>query len=174
MDGNDFYPATLHEAYHILQQRELDTVSTGFENDGIAFVNAGSYKTASDGRNLDHITCYECGRTGHYANQCSERTAEADRGGDEEQATHSCINGAEGTDDGTGGFSFSQADARAIPATWVLLDDQSTVEQFCNPSRLLINIRKSNRHTKVRCNAGSEQQTWLAIYLDMEHICSLR
>jgi hypothetical protein len=42
LDGSNYYPSTLHEAYNILQRREPDggTVNIG-DADGVAFVNAG-------------------------------------------------------------------------------------------------------------------------------------
>ena len=152
LDGSDYYPSTLHEAYHILQRRELDIGSGPVENNGVAFVNAGRNEPSADGgRNLDHITCYECGRTGHYANQGPNRTEESE--GQEQNVTNLCMNGLEEAADAAGGFSFSQAGNQVIPITWVLLDNQSTVDLFCN-LRLLKNIRKSETRMKVKCNAG--------------------
>ena len=65
LDGNDNYPETVHEAYHILQRCENETSNVPTENDGVAFVNEGS----SSGRDLSNITCYNCGQQGHYASQ---------------------------------------------------------------------------------------------------------
>jgi hypothetical protein len=67
-----------------------------------------------------------------------------------------CINGTEMSrdEDGPGGWSFSQASTMAIPPTWVLLDNQSTVDLFCN-GNLLVNIREVDSRMNVRCNAGS-------------------
>ena len=41
----------------------------------------------------------------------------------------------------------------AVPNTWILLDNQSTVDVFCN-SALLKNIRRVNKVMNIKCNAG--------------------
>ena len=40
-----------------------------------------------------------------------------------------------------------------IPKSWILLDNQSTVDVFYNAS-LLRNIRKVEKHMDIHCNAG--------------------
>jgi hypothetical protein len=42
---------------------------------------------------------------------------------------------------------------KKIPKTWVLLDNQSTVDVFFNPE-LLVNIRRSRAALDIYCNAG--------------------
>ena len=50
-------------------------------------------------------------------------------------------------------FTFSQSGQR-IPKEWILLDSQSTVDIFCNPS-LVVNIRRVRDRMKIQCNAGT-------------------
>jgi hypothetical protein len=40
-----------------------------------------------------------------------------------------------------------------IPSTWILLDNQSTIDVFCN-AKLLTNIHKSSNVMSIHCNAG--------------------
>jgi hypothetical protein len=45
------------------------------------------------------------------------------------------------------------ATGRGVPHSWILLDNQSTVDVFCN-KRLLRNIREAPRACEISCNAG--------------------
>jgi hypothetical protein len=118
--------------------------------DGVTFVNAGGER--GEPRNLDQITCFNCGEPGHYASNCHNKT-QGKQGG-----TNICTCGTEETDNGNGGFSFSQSGAQDIPDSWMLLDNQSMVDLFCN-RKLLVNIRPSSTRMNVRCNAGEHTTT---------------
>ena len=59
------------------------------------------------------------------------------------------------------GIVFTQKDVlcnmqekAGIPASWILLDSQSTVDMFCNP-KMLGNIWEAKRHLVLHCNAGT-------------------
>jgi hypothetical protein len=65
LDGSDYYPSTLIEAYNILQPREPEGGLTAIEANGLAFVNASGKPREAGGQNLDHIVCFECGNSRH-------------------------------------------------------------------------------------------------------------
>lgn len=48
---------------------------------------------------------------------------------------------------------LNQNQGKKVNPNWVLLDNQSTVDVFYN-RKLLVNIRESNHHMNIHCNAG--------------------
>ena len=59
---------------------------------------------------------------------------------------------ARGEFDQCDGFQFLNNHQGRVPSTWLLLDNQSTVNVFNNAS-VLKNIRKSTTTMKIHCNA---------------------
>jgi hypothetical protein len=135
LDGQEIFSLTLHQACNILQRRSMGaTYNNQLEGgDGVAFT-----QESTNGRSKSHITCFQFGQMGHYANECATRN---------EHQTHGSNSMVVGMY-----FHFSQA-ASNIPATWILLDNQSTLDLFSNRN-LLTNIRRSPTRMRVRCNAG--------------------
>jgi Zinc knuckle len=158
LDGTDYYPAMLHEAYHILQRREPEggSIPVGVEPE-LAFVTAGSGGGQPRGCGSGgKIVCFQCGQQGHIATNCTNPQQQQEASAQEpqqQQGTNLCMNGTEEAPASDGGFMFSQLPGTPIPATWILLDNQSTVDLFQN-SRLLKNIHRSDRRMSVQCNAG--------------------
>jgi len=60
---------------------------------------------------------------------------------------------ARGEFDQCDGFHFLNNHKKQVPSTWLLLDNQSTVDIFNNAS-MLKNIRKSITTMNIHCNAG--------------------
>ena len=93
-------------------------------------------------------------KKGHYANECEE---------ERQTGTAMLMDGIEkGEFNSTDHFQFLQHESGTtlqlgangrIPKTWILLDNQSTVDIFHN-SALLKNIRESKTFMDIHCNAG--------------------
>ena len=148
LDGNNNYPKTLSEAYGILQRRVSVTPTSFVSEDGIAFATTGTTDTVpgTDGR-THPVACNGCHRRGHYSSHCPNRNSNNNN------------SGQQGNAEGWSRFLFSQSKA-TVPRSWILLDNQSTVDVVCNKA-LLENVRPVGRRMYIHCNAGTrwtEQQ----------------
>jgi hypothetical protein len=133
------------------------------------------------GRYMSHVRCYNCGQTGHLSYDCpvdndehqhsaetnlqeGEEQGDADDETAEQFLTNAAASGA--FDEGDHHFTFQISGCEAtssvtlklsenamIPKTWILLDNQSTVDVFANP-RLLSNIRKTEKTLHIHTQTG--------------------
>jgi hypothetical protein len=134
-------------------------------SDAVSFANVDGPKKA---RNKAHITCHKCAKMGHYASECPDLAAERAAANVNEGTLSGATLLTAGITDGDfdeheGHFQFLQSNGNGItcqigqdgrlPRTWILLDNQSTVDVFYNRD-LLTNIREGTSSMDIHCNAG--------------------
>jgi hypothetical protein len=165
---DDKYPKSLTEAYHLLLHWKQDPKNLmqvlGSANDGVAFANVGDDTKPT--KDCPHITCYNCRKKGHYSSaDCKEERQESGT-----QSFHlSGIEADDYPDEQLTGFKFFQQgksiqevnhrrsnltgvlhhqQGTQISRNWILLDNQSTVDVFCNGG-MLENFRMINKTMNV-------------------------
>lgn len=157
--GNNQYPTDLSAAYSMLVgYRAPPAFSTPRRNPaglprsadqppvGLTFAQTGSPIAGTDGVSHPEITCYACQHQGHYSNSCPTPTAV------QLFQTEATVTETDAASD----FTFAQLQHALIPKHWVLLDSQSTVSVFNNPS-MLRNIRRAPTPLKVYTNGGCQE-----------------
>jgi hypothetical protein len=165
---NDEYPKTLIEAYNLLVHWKQDPKNSLGANDtntsdGVAFANVGNDRGPPP--DISEIQCYNCQEMGHYASTCSN--AWRAQGSGTQALMSGGIEISDYPDDDIS-FNFANVTNRQtsdinygsihhqgaeVSKTWILLDNQSTVDVFCNP-KLLKNVRRINKVMNIKCNAG--------------------
>jgi hypothetical protein len=176
LQGQNNYPTTVTAAYNLLTNWKQDPrnlmQAIGPVNDGVLFANVdgngdedNAVTLANNGQTKGqqrhgghhdklHITCHCCGKKGYYTNECEE---------ERQTSAAMLMDGIEeGESNSIDHFQFLQHESGTtlqlsndgrVPKTWILLDNQSTVDVF-NNGALLNNIRKSKTFMDIHCNAG--------------------
>ena len=195
-DGIQFTNMALSEEEMVTQQQQAHTeeaTNNVPENEGTTLTTvttrSPSYATiGTGGRGGQHgghgagqgrgqgrnaITCFRCGKRGHYASECDAtteevqqyRAAQTSKHESGEQFLHSGILQDDTNNDITTSWIFSQVHVvhdqthletrhgGRLPMEWVLLDNQSTIDVFVN-HRLLKNIRRIDQYMYIHCTAG--------------------
>ena len=145
------------------------TIGTGGR--GVRHGGRGAGQGRGQGRNA--ITCFRCGKRGHYASECDAtteevqqyRAAHTSKHESGEQFLHSGILQDDTNSNITTSWIFSQVHVvhdqthletrhgGRLPMEWVLLDNQSTIDVFVN-HRLVKNIRRIDQYMYIHCTAG--------------------
>ena len=197
----DVYPRTLVDAYEMLAahvnnvnnqsnkatKESRNNSNTGTETqrsdntnrNGISYLQTEAVP-GNDGRLVPHITCYNCRRKGHYADNCPGETNTSNNNQQHMQTVEgeTCEEQSE-VDHGEAQvqhLQLAQQDSDIVHFSWnmmtnnkgqqykdtdILLDTGSTFSVFKNPE-MVLNIRNSPHTLKAYTNGGRQDSVQVA------------
>ena len=150
--GTSAYPDSPEVVLHILTAYKppVGWNKRRGQEAGTASEEGAMFAQADGGNWKENVKCRACGKKGHIARECPNKNDETAEG----EQMHTTIQ-ADDEDLDQGDNIFVQQEVKGIVnKNYILLDNQSTVDQIANP-KLLKNIRKANKPITVHCNAGS-------------------
>ena len=170
--GRDQYPEDMTTAYNLLVNYVIP-VNTSAPNrtapttgriappaappaptvsasSGITFAQAAAAGDppvpGNNGGIFPAVDCYVCGSLGHYAANCPTSTSSAT-----------------GTTLTQYAFMMAQAASSTIDPAWILLDSQSTISVFNNPS-MLTDIKHSGHTLRALTNGGHQDSVMTGVF----------
>ena len=175
--GSTKWPTTLQQAFNVLVHWRHDQVkpANANANTGVAFTGMGDLLpedntslTTTGKRDRSTVTCFRCGAKGHYANDknCPKVIEQAKKAEAMETSEGvQLLMDAANWDDLPGGnkFCFQTTGiisdkivqhASTIPNTWLLLDNQSNVDIFCNAG-MLTDIKTVKNVMRINSHGGT-------------------
>ena len=123
------------------------TTTAPTASSAITFTQSGAV-TGSDGITHGDIECFRCHSYGHYASTCPSFPTPSGT-----TLTHF-------------GFMMAQAKQHHIDPTWILLDSQSTISVFNNPT-MLSNIRPSQQTLRAITNGGHQDSNMIGDFRNL-------
>jgi Reverse transcriptase (RNA-dependent DNA polymerase) len=178
IQGVNRYPTTLEDAYNVLMYWKHDTKangrSVGIETEGVAFVQDGERRA----KDMADVECYACHKKGHIATNCPNKKKKENESANnqtnkEKEKEEEYVNlqieenllmsfdfcmltleeDKEIEDESKKDIEIVMYQGNNIKKDWIILDNGSTVDIFCN-KQLLKNVRETSDSVRVRCNAG--------------------
>lgn len=175
-------------------QQNRVSFATGDFGDDVSELTSNTFATKGQGgKDKSRIKCFRCGKFGHYANEnkCeftndsnqsngspqtdNNNNGTGNNGGSESNRTAGVELFMNASPSDLSGVSFNLCGtisdkivchASVIPASWILLDNQSNVDVFCNGS-MLTNIHESLQTMRINSHGGAwttNQQGFLPGY----------
>jgi len=115
------------------------------------------------------ISCYSCNGAGHYSDACPAPGGGSSTTGTTLTHTPTDRSTTSGTTLTQHAYMLAQSNNNGIDPNWILLDSQSTISVFKNPT-MLTNIRKSERTLRAITNGGHQDSCMLGDFPNLGEV----